>query len=81
MEPVCELNNFSVLTTVESMAKIRPVKCTMGVPKIMSSVLYFAEIVQFMHKTTSTQVNISSTRSLASVQSVSVHRFIAYSLD
>ena len=41
-----------------------------GVPKIMPSVLYFAEIMQFMHKTTLyqlsdhwlvTQVNISST--------------------
>ena len=58
------------------------------VPKIMSSVLNFAEIMQFMHKTTScrlsdhwlmTQVNISFTRSLASYNSV--HRFIAYSLD
>ena len=55
---------------------------TRGVPKIMSSVLYFAEIVQFMHKTTScrlsdhwlvTQVNISSTRSLDSVQCTSFH--------
>ena len=53
-----------------------------GATKIMSSVLYFAEIVQFMHKTTScrlsdhwlvTQVNISSTRSLASVQCTSIH--------
>ena len=31
----------------------RKVRITRGVPKIMSSVLYFAEIVQFMHKTTS----------------------------
>ena len=47
---------------------------TRGDPKIMSSMPYFAEIVQFMHKTTScrlsdhwlvTQVNISSTHSLA----------------
>ena len=60
---------------------------TRDVPKIISSVLYFVEIAQFVHKTTAcrlcdhwlvTQVNISSTRSLAWY---SVHRFIAYSSD
>ena len=53
-----------------------------GNPKIMSSVLDFAEIVQLMHKTAScqlsdhlrvTQVNISSTRSLALGQCTSFH--------
>ena len=53
-----------------------------GVPNIMSSVPYFAEIVQFMHITTScrlsvhwlvTQVNISFTCLLASVQCTSFH--------